>query len=287
MPHTDSSVASLLANASARLAADADLGNDALADARLLLAWVVQKGQTFLYAHPEFLPSRAEIAEFTRLIERRVAGEPIAYLTGEREFWSLSLQVTPATLIPRHETELLVEQCLERIPADADWPIADLGTGSGAIALALASERPHCHISATDRKAEALQTAADNAQRLQLDNIDFLNGDWFAPLQQRRFALIASNPPYIADRDPHLQLGDVAHEPRSALASGSDGLDDIRRIIADAPAHLSPGGWLLLEHGYDQGNKILDLFRATGYDDVSDYRDLAGQPRVAAGRRRD
>lgn len=280
MPDTDSSIAGLLAAASAGLPP----AEDAYPDAQLLLAWVLRKDRTFLYAHPEYQPDSAQIAAFTRLIERRANGEPIAYLTGEREFWSLPLRVNPATLIPRHETELLVEQCLARIPMDADWDIADLGTGSGAIALALASERPSCRIIASDQSTTALNTARENAHALGLTRTEFISGDWFAPLTGRRFQLIASNPPYIIDDDPHLQQGDVAHEPRSALASGSDGLDDIRHLIATAPAHLQPGGWLLLEHGYDQANKILDLFRATGYDAISDYRDLAGQPRVAAGR---
>ena len=286
MPDSKHSVADLLASATARLKPS----DDALPDAQLLLAWVLQKGRSFLYAYPEFQPDDRQRAEFARLVERRAAGEPIAYLTGQREFWSLSLQVNPATLIPRHETETLVEQCLARIPVDADWSIADLGTGSGAIALALASERPGCHVTATDRSPSALQTATDNASRLGLDNIAFFAGDWFGALPARQighFQLIASNPPYIADHDPHLQQGDVVHEPRSALASGRDGLDDIRTLIAGAAHYLLPGGWLLLEHGYDQADKIVDLLQATGYDAVSDYRDLAGQPRIAAGRRRD
>jgi release factor glutamine methyltransferase len=279
LPDSDRSIAGLLASASGRLT-----GGDALADAQLLLARLLRKNRSYLYAHPDFQPDAAQVAGFTRLIARRAAGEPIAYLTGEREFWSLSLQVNPATLIPRHETELLVEQCLARIPADANWRIADLGTGSGAIALALASERPDCHISASDQSARALATASDNARRLGLKNVAFHRGNWFEPLTEQRFQLIASNPPYIADRDPHLTQGDVAHEPRSALTSGDDGLDDIRHIITASPRQLQPGGWLLLEHGHDQANKILDLLQTTGYDEVSDYRDLAGQPRVAAGR---
>ena len=287
LPSTTNSIADLMATASNRLAARLASRSNANADARLLLAWVLQKDQTFLYAHPGFQPDNHQITAFARLIKRRAAGEPIAYLTGEREFWSLPLQVTAATLIPRHETELLVELSLARIPTDADWAIADLGTGSGAIALALASERPGCHITASDRSDAALSVASNNTRSLGLNNVDLVRGDWFAPLAGRRFALIASNPPYIIDNDPHLQQGDVAHEPRAALASGHDGLDDIRHLVTAAPRHLRPGGWLLLEHGYHQANKILDLFRATGYDEVSDYRDLAGQPRVAVGRWRD
>ena len=279
-------IAALLGVARDRLGTHPEGSGDAVFDSQLLLCSVLDRDRGFLYAHPEFRPSREQISRFNALIARRANGEPIAYLTGRREFWSLDLQVNPATLIPRHETETLVEQCLPRIPADADWAIADLGTGSGAIALALASERPACRITASDRSATALQTAAGNARRLGLDNVRFVRSDWFQSLVGQRFDLIASNPPYIADHDPHLRLGDVAHEPRSALASGNDGLDDIREIIIAAPRHLRPSGWLLMEHGYDQGNKILDLLRATGYDEAIDYPDLAGQPRVVAARYR-
>lgn len=250
-------------------------------DAQVLLVSVLGRERSFLYAHPEFTPDDQQLNRYRDLIERRAQGLPVAWLTGHREFWSLDLRVTETTLIPRPETETLVELCLQRIPRDAHWQILDLGTGSGAIALALASERPNCTVTATDRIPAALELASDNARRLGLRNLRFVAGDWFTPLHGQRFALIAANPPYIAADDPHLQQGDVAHEPRSALVSGRDGLDDIRAIIRAARSHLDPGGSLLLEHGYDQENKLLDLLRASGYDNATDYRDLAGQPRVA------
>jgi release factor glutamine methyltransferase len=255
--------------------------DDPLIDAQVLLVTVLGKPRSFLYAHPEFTPDARQLDQYQALIERRSLGLPVAWLTGHREFWSLELRVADTTLIPRPETETLVELCLQRIPRNAQWQLLDLGTGSGAIALALASERPGCTVTATDRVPEAVELATNNAHRLGLDNLRFISGHWFTPLQGRRFQLIAANPPYIAAGDPHLQQGDVAHEPRSALVSGSDGLDDIRTIIRDAHQHLDPGGLLLLEHGYDQGNKLLDLLRASGYDNATDYADLAGQPRVA------
>jgi len=261
-------------------------GDDAALAAQLLLADVLDRQRSFLYAHPEFCPDDDQLTQFNQLLARRANGEPVAYLTGRREFWSLDLKVGPDTLIPRHDTETLVEQCLARIPPRAAWAIADLGTGSGAIALALASERRHCHITATDRSRAALLIASANARRLGLDNVRFVHSDWFAALSGQRYTLIASNPPYIASADPHLTRGDVAHEPRSALVSGADGLDAIRIISRAATRHLEPGGWLLMEHGFDQGNKILDLLQATGYDEAIDYTDLSGQPRVAAARYR-
>jgi len=275
----DATVAELVATATERLASQGI--DDPLIDAQVLLVTVLGKARSFLYAHPEFTPDGRQLNQYQALIERRSRGLPVAWLTGHREFWSLDLRVADTTLIPRPETETLVELCLQRIPRDARWQILDLGTGTGAIALALASERPGCTVTATERITEALGLAMDNARRLGLENLRFISGDWLTPLAGERFKLIAGNPPYIAVGDPHLELGDVAHEPRSALISGDDGLDDIRTIIAGARGHLVPGGFLLLEHGYDQGNKLLDLLRASGYDNATDYADLAGQPRVA------
>jgi release factor glutamine methyltransferase len=215
---------------------------------------------------------------------RRAAGEPLAYLTGRREFWSLDLAVTPDVLIPRPETELLVELALQRIPRNVKVDIADLGTGSGAIALALAHERPLTRVLATDASAATLTVARDNAARLRNGNIEFAQGDWCAALGNRKFDLIVSNPPYIADKDAHLQQGDLRFEPRAALASGADGLDAIRVIVHGAPAHLKPGAWLMFEHGHEQGLAVRDLLEKSGFVEVFTERDLEGRERVTGGR---
>jgi len=214
------------------------------------------------------------------LLERRRQGEPIAYLTGRREFWSLELTVSPAALVPRPETELLVERALARIPPDAAWSVADLGTGSGAIALAIASARPRCRMVATDNSPAALAIARANAQSLALA-VDFRLGDWLAPLANETFELLVSNPPYVASGDPHLAA--LRHEPVSALAAGPDGLDAIRAIVPAARAALQPGGWLLLEHGYDQAAAVGALLRQHGYKNIGCSPDLAGQDRVSEG----
>jgi release factor glutamine methyltransferase len=253
-------------------------------DAEALLLHVLCKPRSWLFAHAdEDLPA-AEAAAFEALLARRAAGEPLAYITGRRGFWTLDLEVTPATLIPRPETELLVELALQRIPSDAALTLADLGTGSGAIALALASERTRARVSAVDASTAALAVAARNAQRLGIANVEFLHGDWFAPLGGRRFALIVSNPPYVAADDPHLAQGDLRYEPAAALASGHDGLDDIRRIVDGARAHLEPGGWLLFEHGWDQGDAARALLHKAGYVDVFTAQDLERRDRVSGGR---
>ncbi len=219
------------------------------------------------------------------LLARRRAGEPIAYITGRREFWSLELRVSPHTLIPRAETELLVEQALALIPQTASFTIADIGTGSGAVALALASERSRCRILATDLSAAALDVAQDNARRLRLDRIEFREGSWFSPLTGERFAIVVSNPPYVREGDPHLDSGDLRFEPALALRAGPDGLDAIRAVAAQALNCLDSGGWLLLEHGYDQGPAVGDILREAGYRDCVSHRDLAGHIRVSAARR--
>jgi len=255
-------------------------------DAELLLAHVLHKTRTWLHTWPEQPLSVQQLADFQQLVSRRVEGEPIAHLVGRQDFWSLTLQVSADTLIPRPETERLVELALARIPPQAQWRIADLGTGTGAIALALAKERPQSLIIATDQSAAALTVARDNARTNQLANIQFRQGDWFEALQDETgFELIVSNPPYIKETDPHLQQGDVRFEPAGALKAGPAGLDDLQHIIQGALAHLVPGGWLLLEHGYDQGDAVLQLLKQAGYEQVTDYRDLAGQPRVAEGRK--
>ncbi len=214
------------------------------------------------------------------LLQRREHGEPVAYITGQREFWSLPFTVTPAVLIPRPETELLVERALARITADTDVTAVDLGTGSGAIALAIARERPRARVVATDASPEALEIARKNAAALGIDRIEFRQGEWLAPLGHDTFDVIVSNPPYIPADDPHLQQGDIRFEPPAALVSGSDGLDAIRTIVRDARAHLKPGGWLLLEHGHDQADAVENLLKQSGYREILCYLDLAGHRRV-------
>jgi release factor glutamine methyltransferase len=253
-------------------------------DAELLLAGSLGKNRSYLYAWPEEIPPAEIRARFRELLQRRAAGEPVAYLLGQREFWSLPLAVTPATLIPRPETETLVALALQRIPANADACIADLGTGSGAIALAIARERPRCRVIATDISPEALAVAAANAERLGLSNVQCLAGDWCAALPDVPFDLIASNPPYIAEDDIHLGSGDVRFEPRHALAAGPQGMDALQHIARCARNRLRPHGWLLLEHGYDQVQPAIRLLRSCGYESVQDYPDDAGRGRVVAGR---
>lgn len=254
------------------------------ADAEALLLHALGRDRAWLFAHGRE-PVSGPVAEaFAALVERRAAGEPVAYLTGHRGFWTLDLAVTPATLIPRPETELLVELALERIDTTPGRCIADLGTGSGAIALALASERPQARIWATDASPAALAVARANAQTNDLGRIDFREGPWWAPLAGERFDLVASNPPYIAADDPHLSQGDLRFEPATALAAGADGLDDIRQIVDGAPAHLQPGGWLLLEHGWDQGEAVAALLAGRGFVGVATVQDLEARDRVTLGR---
>jgi len=254
-------------------------------DAELLLAHVLGRPRTYLYAWPERELDADSAAAFESLVARRAGGEPVAYLLGGREFWSRALAVTPATLIPRPDTERLVEAALERIPTDATWQVADLGTGSGAIAIALAAERPACTLIATDRSAAALAVASSNAGRHVPGRVAFVCADWLAPFREGAFDLIAANPPYVAQGDPHLGLGDVRFEPVGALAAGPDGLDAIRRIAGQAPHCLRPGGWLLLEHGFDQAAAVAKVLDARGFLDITCLRDAAGQPRVSLGRR--
>lgn len=273
--------------ADALLAATAQLAahESARLDAEILLAEALEQPRSYLRAWPERTLTQAQALKFAELLARRAAGEPIAHILGRREFWSLDLDITLETLIPRPETELLVELALARIPADADWSIADLGTGSGAIALAVAKERPRCRIAASDISAGALAVAERNARGLGLSNVRFHPGAWYQPFADTRFDLILSNPPYIRTDDPHLRQGDVRFDPRSALVSGHDGLNDLRKIISGAAEHLQSGGWLLVEHGYDQGQAVMDLFTQAGFDAVETTRDLGGQPRVTQGRR--
>lgn len=268
-----------LAAATARLP-----GDEARHEAERLLLHAIERPRSWLFAHAtDPLPGPRQRA-FDALVARRLAGEPVAYLTGRRGFWTLDLEVDGTTLIPRPETERLVELALARLPDDARCEVADLGTGSGAIALALASERPRAQVLATDRSAGALAVAARNAAHHGLRNVAFAQGAWYAPLAGRRVHLIASNPPYIAEGDPHLQQGDLRFEPGSALASGVDGLDDLRLIAADAGRHLLPGGWLLLEHGHEQGAAVRALLRQAGLEQVETLQDLERRDRVTLGR---
>lgn len=255
-------------------------------DAEILLAHALDKPRSYLRAFAEReIEAGSELA-FRLLVARRAAGEPVAHLTGQREFWSLPLQVTADTLIPRPDTELLVEQALEHIPAGAGWRIADLGTGSGAIALAIASERPDTHIVACDLSTAALAVARANAQQLGLTNIEFRHSDWCSTLAgDEPFEMIVSNPPYIRAADPHLEQGDVRFESRLALVSGADGLDAIRQILAEAAPHLVSGGWLLIEHGYDQGPTLRELLTAAGYAGAKTLQDTSQNDRLSLARR--
>jgi release factor glutamine methyltransferase len=253
-------------------------------DAEVLLLHALGKPRSWLFAHAEDEASADVQAACAALVERRAAGEPVAYITGRRGFWSLDLEVTPATLIPRAETELLVELALARLPQGGPYAVADLGTGSGAVALALAQERPHARVVATDCSAEALAVARRNAQRLGIHNVSFAHGDWLAPLADRRFDLVVSNPPYIEAADAHLAQGDLRFEPMTALASGKDGLHAIRVIVAAARAHLAGRGWLLFEHGWKQGVAARELLQAAGYGEVFTAQDLEQRDRVSGGR---
>lgn len=254
-------------------------------DADILLAHVLGKSRSWLFAHADDTVPDDVQTHFGALLQRRIAGEPVAYLTGRQGFWTLDLEVTPATLVPRPETELLVVLALARIPAGTPVNVADLGTGSGAIALAIASERPQARVIATDASSAALQIARRNAVSNDIVNIEFRCGDWLAPLAGEKFDLIASNPPYVADGDPHLQQGDLRFEPALALSCGPDGLNAIRTIIGHAGTHLDAGGWLLLEHGWDQGDGVRGLLSDAGFIDVETVRDLEHRDRVSLGRR--
>lgn len=251
-------------------------------DAEILLSLVTGKPRTFILAFGETMLSDEETQKLETLLARRSQGEPVAHLTGVREFWSLPLYVSPATLIPRPDTECLVEQALARLPAGAGQ-ILDLGTGTGAIALALASERPDCHVTALDVVPQAVELARRNAQNLAIRNVTVLQSDWFSALKEERFTLIVSNPPYIDEDDPHLAQGDVRFEPRSALVADEKGLADLRTLIFEARRFLAPQGWLLLEHGWRQGEAVRELFNEAGYHAVETCRDYGGNERLTLG----
>ena len=256
---------------------------DAAGEAGVLLAHVLQKDRSWLFAWPEAEVGQEDAARYRELAARRAAGEPVAYLTGRRDFWSLQLAVDRHTLIPRPETEHLIEFVLQRLPATDPLRVVDLGTGSGAIALALAAERPAWQITATDRSQAALGRARENASRHGLQ-VDFVQADWLQGLTGP-FDLIISNPPYIAARDPHLREGDPRFEPSGALVSGEDGLNDIRLIVDQARTRLANGGWLVFEHGFEQGGACRELLQQAGYRNVGTGRDLAGHERFSYGMR--
>ena len=251
-------------------------------DAELLLAHALDAGRARLRSHPEEVPAADIAARFSALIERRAAGEPVAYILGRKGFWTLELTVSPAVLVPRPETELLVERALALFP-DGEAKAADLGTGSGAIALALASARPRWQIVATDISVEALDVARANAAALGLARVEMVQGDWLTCVPARRFHLLVSNPPYVAAHDPALGQPELMREPRLALVAPEDGLAALRRIIAGAPDHLEPGGWLLLEHGDTQAAAVAGALVARGFAQVRSHRDLAGRERMTEG----
>lgn len=263
------------------------LGLD-MASARIevecLLRHVLKVDRARLIAHPELIADALASSGYRDLLERRLAGEPIAYLLGEREFFGRPFDVTPAVLIPRPETELLVELALSRMPREGSFEVLDVGTGSGCVAVTLAAERTAARVTAVDISAAALEIARANARALTADNVELMQGDCYAALDGRRFGLVVSNPPYVAAGDPHLREGDLRHEPEIALVAGADGLALLRRLVAGAPRHLLEGGWLLLEHGFDQAQRVRDLLRDQGFEDLFSARDLAGIERVSGGR---
>jgi release factor glutamine methyltransferase len=251
-------------------------------DAEILLAWVSGKSRAWLIAFDDAQLDDSQLAALESLLARRAAGEPVAYLIGEREFWSLPLSVSPDTLIPRPDSEVLVEQALSRLPADP-CAILDLGTGTGAIALALASERADCQVTGVDRIAAAVALATHNGAKLNLPNARFLQSDWFSALNAQRFQLIVSNPPYIDAADHHLSQGDVRFEPASALVASDHGLADIKTIASSAANYLADNGWLLLEHGWQQGEAVRQILRENSFCQVETCQDYGGNDRVTLG----
>ncbi len=258
------------------------VSDSAYLDVQLLLAHVLDKPASYLYTWPEQLLTKQQSDELQALLAKRLVGEPIAYLLGYQDFWSLRLQVSKATLIPRPDTELLVELVLDLLPANASIKAADLGTGTGAIALAVASERPKWQIKASDYVDQAAALAEQNRQTLNIDNVEILTGSWFDP-HVGKYHLIMSNPPYIDPADHHLKQGDVRFEPRSALISERAGLLDLHNIIEQAPEYLEAGGYLVLEHGYDQGESVRELLLKRGFKQVQTKQDLAANDRVSLG----
>lgn len=278
-------IRSALQQAQAELTGAHEPGDiDARYESQLLLQHVLKVNRAWLIAHENDTVDAEALQAFETCITRRSMGEPIAYILGNREFYGLNLAVTTATLIPRPDTETLVEAALTKIHFNQHMHVLDLGTGTGAIALAIAQQRPQASVTAADASQAALDVASQNGKQLKLSNVSFILSDWFSKLQQKQFDVIVSNPPYIEEADPHLQRGDLRFEPISALASGADGLDDIRRIIDDSLIHLKPQGWLMLEHGYNQAKAVRDLMANTGLVDIETLKDFGGNDRVTIGR---
>lgn len=273
-------IGALLAEAAKNLEQTSD---SARLDAELMLAFVLDKPRSYLFSHADEQPDEERYDIFTGMVHRRSQGEPVAYITGRREFWSLELVVNRHTLIPRPDTEVLVEQVLACLDA-SPRRLLDLGTGSGAIALALATERPRDTVVATDVSADALSVARYNASRLELANVEFALGSWFEAVSGQRFDLVASNPPYVAAGDPHLEEDGLPFEPITALVAGQDGLDAIRLLAKQSPEHLHPGGSLFMEHGYDQAEQVARILAVAGFTDIRHHADLAGIQRVSSGR---
>ncbi|MDH5583353.1 MAG: peptide chain release factor N(5)-glutamine methyltransferase [Gammaproteobacteria bacterium] len=268
-----------IADAAERLSRVSD---SARLDAEILLCQTIDMPRSYLFAHPEDVLDELTRDRFETLMLRRLNGEPMSYITGTREFWSHELLVSPATLVPRPETELLVELALREIPRNAEWQILDLGTGSGAVAIAIAGERLMCKITATDISPDALAVARENVRHAQMSNITLLEGSWIAPVAGSKFELIVSNPPYVRDDDEALK--NLGYEPLSALAAGKDGLRDIRTLASGAGGILVPGGWLMLEHGADQAKDVAAILQASGWSGIACHNDLAGKPRVTVAR---
>ena len=277
-----STIKTLLAHAANTLSNHSDTP---LLDAEVLLGFVLGKPRTYLRAWCDNTLTDQQQAAFAALITQRQQGTPIAYLTGTREFWSRDFRVTSDVLIPRPDTELLIELSLELIPKNQAVNLIDLGTGSGIIAVTLAAERPNAHVTAVDASLAALEVAKHNARYHQLTNIEFYQSDWFSNVPESLFDLVISNPPYIDPDDEHLQQGDVRFEPQSALIADNQGLSDIQIIADKARSYLTPQGHLLIEHGYNQAPQVQAIFNAMAYDKVQSYRDLSGQPRVTYGRK--
>jgi release factor glutamine methyltransferase len=293
--HIEQSIEHILRKDARRLEAVLSLdAGTARIEVQILLQTVLSVNRAYLLTHPERVLSEDEFSRYSGLLDRRLSGEPIAYILGVREFFGLDFKVTLATLIPRPDTELLVELALQKIPRPLAgegvrqdgrrYRVLDMGTGSGAIALAIAHERPEARVVAVDASEAALLVATENANQLKINNVRLLHSDWFSALADERFDLIVSNPPYIESDDVHLALGDVRFEPLTALASGSDGLDDIRRILGAAKNHLESGGWMMFEHGYNQASEVRALMLEAGFNEVSSAYDLSGIERVTLGR---
>jgi release factor glutamine methyltransferase len=263
----------------------ADYSPSALLDAQVLLSHVLQCNSAHLAAWPEKALAKTQLKEFLQLIERRQQGLPVAHLTGSREFWSLDFSVDNSTLIPRPETETLVEYLLQNFADRKELALLDMGTGTGAIAISIASEKPGWNIVASDISEDALELARQNCEAHETDNVTLIHSDWFQNIRQNNFDIIISNPPYISSDDPHLSQGDVRFEPQSALTSGDMGMDDIEHLCSHAKDHLLKDGWLILEHGYNQKQIVAECFAKNGYTDITQQQDLSGHTRMTAGKK--